>query len=69
MEVKISNSIPMWFVKLLSKYEIYSTSFSKYGSVYKKQVKQELEGKDFDTMDGILYSHENNFEAEKTLVG
>lgn len=40
MEVKISNAIPMWFVKLLSKYQIYPTSFSKYGNFYKKQLKE-----------------------------
>lgn len=34
MEVKVSGAIPLWFVELLSKYEIYSTSFSKYGCVY-----------------------------------
>lgn len=43
MEVKITNSVPMWFAKLLSKYQIFNTSFSKYGSVYKKQLKQEME--------------------------
>lgn len=42
MEVKITNSVPMWFAKLLSKYEIFSTSFSKYGSVYKKQLKEKM---------------------------
>lgn len=41
MEVKITNSTPLWFSKLLSEYEIYNSSFSKYGSVYKKQ-QQEL---------------------------
>lgn len=38
MEVKISDAIPFWFVRLLSKYEIYPTSFSKYGNFYKKQL-------------------------------
>ncbi|MCR4831783.1 MAG: polyphosphate polymerase domain-containing protein [Pseudobutyrivibrio sp.] len=38
MEVKISDAIPLWFVRLLSKYEIYPTSFSKYGNFYKKQL-------------------------------
>lgn len=36
MEVKITNSTPLWFTKLLSKHQIYPSSFSKYGSVYKK---------------------------------
>lgn len=38
MEVKISNAMPLWFAKLLSKYEIYPTSFSKYGNFYKKEL-------------------------------
>lgn len=69
MEVKICNSVPMWFAKLLSKYQIFNTSFSKYGSVYKKQLKQELEGKDFNKMEGILYSHQDKYELENSLVG
>ncbi len=40
MEVKISNAMPLWFAKLLSKYKIYPTSFSKYGNFYKKQLKE-----------------------------
>ncbi len=38
MEVKISDAIPLWFTRLLSKYEIYNTSFSKYGNFYKRQL-------------------------------
>ena len=38
MEVKISDAMPLWFVSLLSKYQIYPTSFSKYGNFYKKQL-------------------------------
>lgn len=37
MEVKITNSTPLWFSKLLSKHEIYNTSFSKYGNIYAKK--------------------------------
>lgn len=69
MEVKICNSVPMWFARLLSKYQIFNTSFSKYGSVYKKQLKQQLDGKEFNRMNGILYSHQNKFEQENSLVG
>ncbi len=38
MEVKIEKGTPMWFTKLLSEYQIYSTSFSKYGTEYKNMV-------------------------------
>ncbi len=40
MEVKIAEAMPLWFTRLLSKYKIYSTSFSKYGNFYKKQLKE-----------------------------
>jgi hypothetical protein len=35
MEVKTSESIPMWMCRLLSEYRIYPISFSKYGREYK----------------------------------
>lgn len=38
MEVKITNAMPLWFVELLSKYEIRSTSFSKYGRIYQASM-------------------------------
>ena len=40
MEVKTASSMPMWFVKVLDKLNIYPTSFSKYGSVYQKLLKK-----------------------------
>ena len=40
MEVKTASSMPMWFVKILDNLNIYPTSFSKYGSIYKKLVKK-----------------------------
>lgn len=43
MEVKITNSTPLWFAKLLSKHGLVSSSFSKYGAFYKNQVKETLE--------------------------
>jgi len=42
MEVKITNSTPLWFSKLLSAYEIYNASFSKYGNIYMQQQKEYL---------------------------
>lgn len=38
MEVKTLNSFPLWFVNILSSLKIYPTSFSKYGTVYQKQI-------------------------------
>lgn len=34
MELKTSGAIPLWLVKVLSREQIYKTTFSKYGSVY-----------------------------------
>ncbi|MGB4660735.1 MAG: polyphosphate polymerase domain-containing protein [Mobilitalea sp.] len=38
MEAKISNATPLWFAELLSKYKIYPTTFSKYGTEYQKSI-------------------------------
>jgi SPX domain protein involved in polyphosphate accumulation len=38
MEAKINNAAPIWFAELLSKYKIYPTTFSKYGTEYQKSV-------------------------------
>lgn len=46
MEVKITNSTPMWFSKLLSKHQAFTTSFSKIGSFYTKQREAEQTAKE-----------------------
>jgi hypothetical protein len=38
MEVKINNAAPLWFAELLSKYKLYPTSYSKYGTEYSKTI-------------------------------
>lgn len=38
MEVKIVNGIPMWFARALSELQIYTSSFSKYGTEFKNYV-------------------------------
>ncbi|MBE6688031.1 MAG: polyphosphate polymerase domain-containing protein [Ruminococcaceae bacterium] len=38
LEIKTLNSIPLWLTRILSKNEVYPTSFSKYGRVYEKHV-------------------------------
>jgi SPX domain protein involved in polyphosphate accumulation len=42
METKALNAYPLWFVKALSGLKIYPESFSKYGSIYKKKLEEEL---------------------------
>lgn len=36
MELKIAGAIPLWLTRAMSELKIYPTSFSKYGSIYKK---------------------------------
>ena len=38
MEIKVGDAYPLWLTKILSKYEIYPTSFSKYGTVFMEDV-------------------------------
>ncbi len=44
MEVKAEKTIPIWLSKMLSKYKLYKTSFSKYGTEYKNMILDNLEG-------------------------
>lgn len=38
MEIKIAGAMPLWLVNVLSELQIYPTSFSKYGSIYKSDL-------------------------------
>lgn len=38
MEVKCLEAMPLWFCEILSKMQIYPTSFSKYGKIYEKHL-------------------------------
>lgn len=40
MEIKVSRNLPIWLVKLLSQQCIYPVSFSKYGKVHLKTIKE-----------------------------
>ncbi|MBR2070238.1 MAG: polyphosphate polymerase domain-containing protein [Clostridia bacterium] len=42
MELKCYGGIPLWLVEVLSKEKIYKTSFSKYGTAYKKLIFPQL---------------------------
>lgn len=43
MEVKISDSMPIWLADTLSELQIYKTSFSKYGTAYTDYIKNKIE--------------------------
>ena len=38
MEVKMPDSMPFWFGKILSDLEIFPISFSKYGTYYRQNM-------------------------------
>lgn len=38
MEIKVPGSIPLWLTDILTKYDIKSTSYSKYGTEYKNYI-------------------------------
>ncbi len=40
MEVKSAGAVPLWLVKILSQNKIYNGSFSKYGTIYQDEIKQ-----------------------------
>jgi len=42
MEIKTLGSLPLWLVRTLSELKIYPVSFSKYGKIYEKNMKEEL---------------------------
>ena len=41
MEVKITNTMPLWFTRILTKHGIYNTSFSKYGRFYMREQERQ----------------------------
>lgn len=36
MEIKVTNNMPLWFVRILGQAKAYPSSFSKYGTYYKE---------------------------------
>ncbi len=38
LEIKTSTAYPLWLVHFLNEHEIYPTSFSKYGRIYKQYI-------------------------------
>ncbi|MEA4887870.1 MAG: polyphosphate polymerase domain-containing protein [Clostridiaceae bacterium] len=43
MEIKIFQSMPIWLARLLSEYQVYPTSFSKYGAEYQHLLLEDAE--------------------------
>lgn len=43
MEIKIPQVMPLWMTKILTENQVYPTSFSKYGTCYKKDMLHKLD--------------------------
>ena len=59
MEIKISGAVPMWFSEIISGLNIYPTSFSKYGTEYKRYVSE--------TLDAYICIYAKKMDTEKIL--
>lgn len=44
MEIKTAGALPLWFTAILNDEKIYKSSFSKYGTAYLQEVKEQREG-------------------------
>lgn len=57
MEIKISGAAPLWFTHLLSEFELYAISFSKYGTEYKKYLLRQnmLKGEEILCLNQLLH--------------
>ena len=42
LEIKASGAYPLWLAKALTDLSIYPASFSKYGAIYKKELKENI---------------------------
>lgn len=68
MEIKVEGAMPIWLCRILSELEIYPTSFSKYGTIYKQSIlnkqKDQMEIKEFIQLCQLAAFNE---EEEKCL--
>jgi hypothetical protein len=63
MEIKVTQSIPVWLCRLLSEARIYPVSFSKYGTEYKQRLRDGRRDHGHgDPLSGVpdIYAHERN---------
>lgn len=59
MEIKVGSAMPLWMVSILTKNQIYKTSFSKYGRAYQDILlnsKQSVPQKSVQRSAGVNYS-------------
>lgn len=68
MEVKTRDSLPLWFVQILSDLQIRSTSFSKYGRIYQKKCMEDTKKTDLKDR-ATEESVKENREEKQTQKG
>lgn len=56
MEIKCSGGIPLWMTQVLSEEQIYKTSFSKYGTMYKQLIFPKLQRNTLNKMEVKAYA-------------
>lgn len=56
MEIKCSGGIPLWMTEILSSERIYKTSFSKYGTAYRKFIFPQLQSVDTNDYEEEIYA-------------
>lgn len=54
MEIKVPYTIPIWLADLLTKYKLFKTSFSKYGSEYNLSLKNNIRGDESICLNQLL---------------
>lgn len=66
MEVKALGALPTWMTTILSEKKLYSTSFSKYGIIYKQFIAQKQRGS--ESLSYSLLSSDVHFRMKKNNI-
>jgi hypothetical protein len=48
MEIKYSDRMPLWLIKIIRDYDIKKQSFSKYGTEFKKYTREKVQAKPYE---------------------
>lgn len=67
LEIKSVEAIPMWLAKILNELQIYPTSFSKYGEIYKKHILNSKENNTY-AICGLNLIDKNKINIKKAMI-
>lgn len=70
LEIKSAGAYPLWLVKKMGELSLYPISFSKYGTIYKKEVAAGMAGRALDYQGNMRFldQQENKIKGEKNYV-